>query len=141
MSPRSNGKDEYYIVGMRDYRYWLRIAEDDLTCVRNELAAVDKPWAVIAFHSDLAAEKYLKAYLAFHRKQPERTHDLSALLDEAMKFDPSLEMLLQDCSDLGYFSIDARYPGIPADYSERLGLGAVAASERICKAILERLPK
>jgi HEPN domain-containing protein len=30
---------------------------------RNELAAERKPWTMIAYHAEQAAEKYLKAFL------------------------------------------------------------------------------
>lgn len=125
---------------MEDHERWLEMAKDDWTCIHNELNAENKPWAVIAFHSELASEKYLKGFLSFHRHKPEHTHDLNALLNVALGFDRSLEILREDCSDLATYAVDARYPGIPAQYNEQIGKAAVDAAKRICNAVRERLP-
>lgn len=57
-------------------RQWISRAENDLLNVRNNLAAQEVPWDTICFHSQQAAEKYLKAVLVFHTQPVPRTHDL-----------------------------------------------------------------
>ncbi len=42
-----------------EYCAWVDRAKEDLLCIRNELAAAEKPWSVICFHAEQAAEKYL----------------------------------------------------------------------------------
>jgi HEPN domain-containing protein len=124
---------------MRDHKYWIRIAEEDRTGIRNELAASEKVWRLIVFLAQSAAEKYLKGYLAYQGRSPERTHDMGDLLTECRGIDPSLEVLIEDCDHLSFFSVDARYPEFEGVYDEEAARRAVAASERICNAIQDRL--
>ena len=120
---------------MRDHNYWLRIAEEDWTAIRNLRAAEDSPRRIVVFLAQSAAEKYLKAFLAFHDSEPKRTHDMDALLSECETFDPSLNLLAADCGQLSIFSVDARYPEFEGIYDEQSARLAVAAAERICDAI------
>jgi HEPN domain-containing protein len=124
---------------MRDYSYWIRIAEEDRTVIRNEFAAPEKVWRVIVFLAQSAAEKYLKAFLAWNGNPPERTHEMTELLKECCAFDPSLTVLITDCGHLSFFSVDSRYPEFEGIYDESSARLAVAASERICNAIRERI--
>ena len=123
-----------------DYTDWIRMAEIDLRCIGNELAVSDKLWSVIAFHAQLASEKYLKAFLAFSGQEPRKIHNMVDLLEETMKYDASLNVFQQDCENLSYFSVEARYPEFEEDYTEEIARDAVAAAERICNAIRSRLP-
>jgi HEPN domain-containing protein len=122
-----------------DYRDWFRMAEIDRRCVANLLAVSDKLWSVIAFHAQLAAEKYLKGYLAFRGQEPKKIHNLVDLLEEAMHFDPTLALLERDCDHLAYFAVEARYPEFEDDYTEEIAQDAIAASDRIRDAVLSRV--
>jgi HEPN domain-containing protein len=124
-----------------DYRAWLDKADEDLLCIQNELAAARKPWSVICFCAQQAAEKHLKAFLVFHRVPPERTHDLTALLAACVPLEKSLASLETDCRALNSFAVDIRYPDLRPTDEETMTREAVAASERICSAIRQRLPK
>ena len=64
---------------------------------------------------------------------------MNKLLVECQMFDPSLNEFVNDCGHLSLFSVDSRYPVYEGDYDEQSALLAVAASDRICKAIRERL--
>ena len=123
-----------------EYRAWVDKAKEDLLCIRNELAAAEKPWSVICFHAEQAAEKYLKAFLVANGVRPERTHDLGRLLSECAKFDPSLQGLAQDCEKLTEFAVDIRYPDIPLEAEEETGREAVKLAGQICEAVRARLP-
>ena len=76
--------------GATDYRAWLEKADEDRLCVANELKADRKPWSVICFCAQQAAEKHLKTFLAFHGAQPKKIHDLRVLLRDCGAFDASL---------------------------------------------------
>jgi len=123
---------------MRDHEYWLRIAEEDRMAIRS-LSADAGPWRIVVFLASSAAEKYLKAFLAFHDRDPERTHDMNKLLIEGRTFDASLDELVSDCGHLSLFSVDSRYPEYEGDYDEVSARRAVAASDRVCMAIRERI--
>jgi HEPN domain-containing protein len=122
-----------------DHKHWLRLGDIDLRCIANEMAASDKLWSVISFHAQLAAEKYLKAFLAFKGREPQKIHMLENLLKDAVGFDPSLVVLKEDCDELSFYSVDARYPEFEDRYDEDAAHRAVAAAERICEAIGDRL--
>jgi HEPN domain-containing protein len=124
-----------------DYLAWLDKADEDLLCINNELAAERKPWSVICFCAQQAAEKHLKAFLVFHSVLPERTHDLTALLAASVPFEKSLATLEADCRALNSFAVDIRYPDIRPSDEESMTRQAVAASQRICSAIRNQFPK
>ncbi|HZK75606.1 MAG TPA: HEPN domain-containing protein [Candidatus Kapabacteria bacterium] len=118
---------------------WIRSAENDWLVIRNELRAEEKPWSMIAFHAEQAAEKYLKAFLIRNGERPLRTHDLEGLLKICARFDDSLAVFAEDCDALTEFAIDARYEDFIEYNSEPVARRAVAASERVCSAIRERI--
>jgi len=68
---------------------WLRIAEKDHARVR-KLLDIDDPEAA-AFYLQQTVEKFLKAFLLSRGWRLQKIHDLEALLNEALKFEPSLE--------------------------------------------------
>ena len=124
-----------------EYLAWVTKAEEDWLCIRNELQAEQKPWSVICFHAQQAAEKYLKAFLVAHRSRPERTHDLGKLIEIGLEFDSTLDALRVDGDNLTDYAADVRYPDILAEVEETTARQAVAAAERICAAIRRRLPR
>ena len=122
-----------------DPETWLYRAEEDWKCIRDLFVGPEKAWSVVAFHCQLASEKCLKAFLSFKTNDVPRTHDLIALSSQAMKFDPTLESVRDDCRYLTQFAIDARYPELDNEYDEALAHLARSAAERICAAIRERI--
>jgi len=69
---------------------WVRIAEKDLSRVRLLLEGDDPDAA--GFYLQQAVEKFLKAFLLSKGWMLERIHDLEPLLNEALRFDSSLEV-------------------------------------------------
>jgi HEPN domain-containing protein len=64
-----------------------------------------------AFHSQQAAEKYLKAFLVWHQIEFQKTHDIEALLRLAGKVDDKIPEILGDTVILTPYGVDYRYPG------------------------------
>lgn len=122
-----------------DPETWLYRAEEDWKCVRAIFSAPEKTWTVATFHCHQAAEKCLKAFLSFKIKDVPRIHDLTTLLAQALRFDPSLISLKADCEYLTDFAIDSRYPELDNEYDEHLAAKTKEAAERICTAVRERL--
>jgi len=112
---------------------WIAKAESDLLNIRNNLDAERVPWDTICFHAQQAAEKMLKAFLVSRGQAVSRTHDLVALLAEAVATGGPLEVLEADCRMLTPYAVMFRYPGVPIEPTEREGRQAVAAAERIYK--------
>jgi HEPN domain-containing protein/predicted nucleotidyltransferase len=88
---------------------WLDWAEQDWEVVHLSL---DRGLVfVAAYHLQQAVEKWLEAFLLHHGWQLVRTHDLEALLREALQHEPSLQQYQGMCQRVGKF-IAARYPGL-----------------------------
>ncbi|CAN5349037.1 hypothetical protein BH20ACI2_BH20ACI2_20500 [soil metagenome] len=61
---------------------WIRIAEGDWgTAQREFIVERETNFKAVSFHSQQSAEKYLKAYLQDRDVEPDRTHDLTVLLN------------------------------------------------------------
>jgi HEPN domain-containing protein/predicted nucleotidyltransferase len=88
---------------------WLERAERDWGMMQFALSQGWLPEA--AYHLQQAVEKWLKAFLLHHGWQLVRTHDLEALLREALQHEPSLQQYQGMCQRVGKF-IAARYPGL-----------------------------
>ena len=87
---------------------WIRIAEKDLSRVKRLLDDQDPEGA--GFHLQQAVEKFLKAFLLSKGWRLQRIHDLEALLNSALVFDPSLESFREACQRITDFYIVERYP-------------------------------
>jgi len=60
------------------------------------------------FHSQQAIEKYLKAFLIYHGRDIERTHNIIFLLSECASFDPVFETI--DPMNINAYAVQGRYP-------------------------------
>lgn len=118
---------------------WQAKADGDLRSAQ-ALLALEPPEAdAVAFHSQQAAEKYLKALLVAHDVEPPRTHDLSALLDLAVELAPQVDELREACSYLTPFAVQTRYPLFEPPISNEDATLALARSSEVCEAIRELL--
>jgi HEPN domain-containing protein len=89
---------------------WLRIADRDLGRVGHLLDLRDPEAA--GFFLQQAVEKFLKAFLLSKGWELERIHDLEALLNAALAFDPALEPFRPACQKITGFYLVERYPFI-----------------------------
>ena len=96
---------------------WFRIAAQDLERVARRLAEDDSEDA--AFRLQQAVEKYLKGFLLSHGWELKRTHDLGALLTDAVGHDRHLERVRGLCRQVASYYLVQRYPlfeeGPPTD--------------------------
>jgi len=89
---------------------WVRTAEDDLLTARKMLTLGKRsPCQIVAFHSQLCAEKYLKALLTIRSVVFPGTHDLLELLRLIPRKD-RFSANKTDIAFLGRFAVEARYP-------------------------------
>ncbi len=65
---------------------------------------------VAGFHLQQAAEKYLKGFLLFKGWELQRIHNLEALLNEAIRFEPRLERFREFCEEATDLYTLERYP-------------------------------
>ena len=87
---------------------WLWVADRDLRRVTDMLKA-DDPGAAGLFLQQ-AIEKFLKAFLLSRGWKLRRIHSLSALLDDAVIHDASLEEFRGACQEITAFYFVERYP-------------------------------
>ena len=87
---------------------WLVIAERDLRWVNRALDD-DEP-GVAGFFLQQALEKSLKAFLLHQGWSLRRIHDLKALLDDAVQYDPDLEDYRSICERVSIYYLIERYP-------------------------------
>jgi len=122
-----------------DPRSWIDKAHGDLRCIRNNLGCDIVPWDIIAYHSQQAAEKALKAILAGKGVQIPHTHDLGRLLGDSMRADVQVQHLAEDCDLLTPYAVASRYPGDEPDIDEVRAREAHEAAERIVDAVIRIL--
>jgi len=87
---------------------WFRIAEKDLS--RAERSLRDDDPELAGFCLQQAVEKFLKAFLLTKGWELRRIHDLEALLDDAVTYDPALEQFRPICQRITKYYVLQRYP-------------------------------
>lgn len=117
-------------------RDWLRLAELDLSRVEAQLRNHDA--ADAGFHLQQAVEKFLKAFLLSNGWSLRRTHNLDALLDDAVSYDAALEEWRAACQRISGFYLVERYPlrGQVAPTEAQ-----VLAALNNVRGLIERLPR
>jgi HEPN domain-containing protein len=84
-------------------RIWLQKCAVDLQSAKRLVAAPPLLESVF-FFSQQVVEKSLKAFLVWHGKQIDWTHDIGRIAIEVLQVNPSLELLLKQAG----FSINIR---------------------------------
>jgi len=90
---------------------WLAKARQDCARIRRCLDAAPPDTEDALFHCQQAAEKAVKALLAWHDEPFRKTHDLSALGRQCAILEPALSALLNRLDDLTEYAWLFRYPG------------------------------
>jgi HEPN domain-containing protein/predicted nucleotidyltransferase len=123
-------------------RSWFDKADRDRETMRRTLADDPLP-DVTCYHAQQAAEKCLKGFLTARGREVEKTHDLTALIDECTPFDEAFEQLRDACERPNRYAVDVRYPGDPNDPgydpSADEARDARDAAERVCAFVREAL--
>lgn len=122
-------------------RAWWAKGDSDLRSARILLHVEPPEPEVVCFHSQQAAEKYLKSYLASHGVEPPYTHDLTALLSLCIRHDASMGSVLEMAALLKPFAVHIRYPGAEDPPDRSTAASALGAAEAICDAVRSRLPQ
>ncbi len=88
---------------------WLKASKDDLLLI-NEIINLDHLTHLVAFHSQQAIEKSLKAVLEEKADRVPKIHSLEKLMHEVKKF-INIEVDKDIILELDKLYIDSRYPG------------------------------
>lgn len=89
---------------------WIDKAEKDLRSAKHELSFPDVVTETICFHSQQAAEKYLKAYLVFLGISFTKTHEIGELITKCEIKDSEISVLKEEADILTDYAIEVRYP-------------------------------
>lgn len=122
---------------------WFEFAKQDLKMA--EIAFKEQIYNQSCFHSQQAAEKFLKGYLLKKNKEIPKTHFLDNLLNLCIKIDQDFERLGKYCAKLDDYYIPTRYPGaLPGMLPEGLpeekdALEAISLAKEIMKFVMGRL--
>lgn len=116
----------------------FRKGDSDLLTARTMLAG-DGPYDTACFHAQQAAEKYLKALLAFTNGPIPRTHNLEDLFDLCRRAQPAWSSPNLDLASLTPYAVELRY-----DFEfwpdHAAGADAVQIVEQLRAAVIALLP-
>jgi len=109
---------------------WLRKAEQDMRAAQSLLEDEPPLQYPSCFHSQQAAEKYLKAFLVYNQVDFPKTHDIQKILDLASSVDPQLARSLGSVIGLTEYAVQVRYPSdIPEPDTEEAKAALALACE------------
>ena len=90
---------------------WVLKADQDLAAAEALLSRDSPLLSPSCFHSQQAAEKYIKAYLTWRQIEFPKTHDIGELLNLIGNVDKDLAESLEDLLFLVPYGVGVRYPG------------------------------
>jgi HEPN domain-containing protein len=121
-------------------RAWLLKARLDLAAADHAFAAVSPLLEDAVFHAQQAAEKTLKAFLAWHQNAFRKTHNIEELGEQCLALDGGLKELIDRAVPLTEYAWRFRYPGEPTSPGPDEARDALTTAQEVHKAILARLP-
>lgn len=120
---------------------WTSFADEDLRVARQALKLSSScPYRIVAYHAQQCAEKYLKAFLVYKKKDFPYTHDISRLLELCLHHGSWPNDLLV-ATELTSYAVTVRYPGEEAKVSKKEALRAVelaSLTRKIVKSALRQ---
>jgi len=125
---------------LQDVRAWLSKAELDLRAASHEISAPAQGlWGDVMFHAQQAAEKAMKAFLAWHDVPFRKTHNLEELGGQFVAVDSTLGPLTAQAAPLTEYAWKFRYPGESDEPRAQEAEEALAAARGVYEAIMTRV--
>jgi HEPN domain-containing protein len=132
MKPSDEIKDEFV-------HQWLLKADEDFNAAKSLMTYGDTFLSTVCFHSQQAAEKYLKAFLTYHQIEFPKTHDIDELLDLVAPGHKNLSESLRDVIILTNYGVDVRYPGDFPNVTDNDARESIRMAEKVRRSVLELL--
>lgn len=127
---------------VEDVRGWLRRADLDLRAAAHDLNAPDGGlFSDAVFHAQQAAEKVLKAFLAWHDVPFRKIHNLEELGRGCVKLDPLLQPAIDRAVPLTEYAWKFRYPGEIDEPTAEEAKEALTIARGLYETVLSRLPE
>jgi len=123
-----------------DTRAWLSKARTDLRSAEHALGASPPLLEDAAFHSQQAAEKAMKALLAWHDEPFRKTHSLEEVGRQCAAIYPDLAAVVDEAAPLTEYAWKFRYPGDPAPPTRAEVEQALRIARAVFAAVLGKLP-
>jgi HEPN domain-containing protein len=95
---------------MQKHKEWILYAESDLIAAKKLLKPPEVLIPHALFLTQQCAEKSLKAFLFFHKRDPGKIHDLANLIKQCIAVDSEFSKFLQHATDLNPYVQGTRYP-------------------------------
>jgi HEPN domain-containing protein len=128
-------------VRQHDVRAWLAKAKLDLRAAAYEISApAEGLWGDIMFHAQQAAEKAMKAFLAYHDVPFRKTHHLDELGQQCLAIDPTLNVIAHAAAPLTEYAWRFRYPGDSDEPERAEAEEALQVAQSVYDAIVMRMP-
>ena len=117
---------------------WLKFADYDLKVAQDNLKLGH--YSYVCQLSQQAAEKYLKAFLVYHGREPKRTHILRELVSDCAKIKQELQSLMKWAKELEQYYIPTRYPVGPFGvYGKHEATQAIESAQTIISILQKHL--
>ena len=118
---------------------WIRKADQD-TAYAQALRSQDPPLLYPScFHSQQAAEKYLKAYLPWRQVEFPKTHSIREILNLVKTVDEELATDLLPAAALTPYGVEVRSPSNIPDPTRPETEEALSLAKKVCGAVARRL--
>lgn len=124
---------------LEDVRAWLSRARLDLKAARHEMSD-EALWGDVLFHAQQAAEKSMKAFLAWHDTPFRKTHNLEEIGAKCVALDATLAGVVELAAPLSEYAWRFRYPGDYQEPERDETESALATASRVYDGILARVP-
>jgi uncharacterized protein len=128
------------VAKLEDTREWLLKAASDIRSADHLFAASPPILDSTLFHSQQAAEKTLKAVLAWHDVPFAKTHDIEHLGAAGLVLDTTLTDIVARASSLTEYAWKFRYPGGGPLPSPEATKETIEIARELFQAVLARLP-
>ncbi len=100
---------------LREAQDWLARAEQDLRAAEMLLTGSRPLPGIVAYHTQQAAEKALKGFLAAHNRAIPLTHNLNLMLPLCEAIQPEFSQFAATARTLTPLATEFRYPGGPLE--------------------------
>jgi HEPN domain-containing protein len=125
---------------VQDVRAWLAKANLDLKAAAHEMSApAEALWGDVMFHSQQAAEKAMKAFLAWHDIPFRKTHNIEELGRQCTVIDSTLGVVVAEAGLLTEYAWKFRYPGEIEEPDRDEAEVALAVARNVYDAVITRL--
>ena len=118
---------------------WLAKAEVDLRACDGLSAPGIELWEAVAFHSQQAVEKALKALLVWHQVEFPKTHDIQRLLELLAGTEPELAGASVGAAELTPYGVEYRYPGEYPPVDRDSATAALLVARKACHEVARRI--